>query len=79
MEVKTQSCDICRTLKSETNHWIDAILRPGWEGILFQPAECTEEPHNPLFIYEHLCGLTCAAKRLSRWRDELKEVITING
>lgn len=71
MEHPVTTCDICGRAKAETNHWLVAIVKPGFEGIIFQPAEATEDPRNPEFVYEDICGQECGHKRLSRWLDEL--------
>jgi len=70
------TCDECHTLKRETNHWLVSVTRPGFEGIIFQPAEATESPRNPLFLYENHCGDRCATIRFSRYLDELKALFT---
>lgn len=72
MEAITVACDICGRRKQDTNHWLVAIVRPGYEGLIFQPAEATESPRNPLLVDEDLCGQTCAHTRFSRWMDDLK-------
>ncbi len=72
MLAETIKCDECGLEKRETNHWLVAITRPGFEGILFQPAEATESPRNPLFTYKDLCGQGCAHTRLGRYLDDLK-------
>ncbi len=76
MDVATKACDICGRHKQETNHWLVAVMRDGLEGIIFQPAEATEEPRNPRFTYEDICGQECAHKRLSRCLDELNAVFS---
>ena len=76
MDVATKACDVCGRQKQETNHWLVAVMKDGFEGIIFQPAEATEEPRNPRVIYEDICGQECAHKRLSRWLDELNAVFS---
>ena len=76
MEFNGTSCDVCSTHKKETNHWLVSITRPGFEGIIFQPAEAVELPRNPLFIYENLCGAKCSLIRLDRYMDELRAIFT---
>lgn len=73
-DVATVACNICERQKQEVNHWFVAIVRPEFEGILFQPAEATGEPRNPLLTYEDICGQECAHKRLSRWLDDINAV-----
>ena len=67
-------CDVCKRQKQETNHWLVAIVRPLYEGILFEPAESVDEPRRDNVIYQDICGQQCAHKRLSAWLDELNEV-----
>jgi hypothetical protein len=74
MDVKTVACDLCGLQKQETNHWLVEVTRAGFEGIIFQPAEATESPRNPDFIYKDLCGQECAHKRLAQWLDELNSL-----
>ena len=76
MDVATKACDVCGRQKQETNHWLVAVTKAGFEGIIFQPAESVEEPRNPLFTYEDICGQECAHKRLSRCLDELNAVFS---
>jgi hypothetical protein len=63
-------CDVCGLPKGATNHWLVAIVRPGYEGILIQPAEASTSPRDPDFKYSDICGQQCAHKQLSRWFDE---------
>ncbi len=72
MDVTSVSCDVCHTMKQETNHWMVAIIKPDFEGILFQPAESTESPRRDDLVYEDLCGQRCCQVRLGRYLDELK-------
>jgi hypothetical protein len=72
----TAMCKICGRYKHEVNHWLVAIAKPGFEGILIQAAEAASSPRNPEFIYEDLCGQGCAHKRLSRYLDELNALFT---
>lgn len=74
MDFVTKRCDVCTREKLETNHWLVAIRRDGFEGLIFQPAETVEEPRKSSFIYEDICGQECAHKRLSRYLDELNAV-----
>jgi hypothetical protein len=74
MQAPPYLCNVCGAPKLDTNHWLVAIVKPGFEGILFQPVEATETPRNPEFEYEELCGHACAHKRLSRYLDDLKTV-----
>jgi hypothetical protein len=67
-------CKVCGAPKRDTNHWQMAITKPGFEGIIFQPIETVEEPRNPEFIYEELCGQGCSLKRHSRYLDDLNEL-----
>lgn len=67
-------CDVCKRQKQETNHWLVAIVRAGYEGILFQPAESCVERDRIDAIYEDICGQECAHKRLSAWLDELNAI-----
>jgi hypothetical protein len=73
MEVNSVKCNVCGRQKQETNHWLVAITKPGFEGILFLPAEAVETPRNPDFTYEDLCGQACSLKRHSRWLDDLHD------
>jgi hypothetical protein len=66
-------CDVCKRQKQEVNHWLVAIVRPLYEGIIFEPADAVEEPRRDNVIYEDICGQECAHKRLSTWLDELNE------
>ena len=74
MESPTVVCDICRRQKAEVNHWLVAITRPSFEGILIQTVEATETPRNPVFNYEDLCGQECCHKRISRYLDDLNNL-----
>ncbi len=74
MQAETITCDECGVLKREANHWLVAITRPEFEGIIFQPAETTESPRNPLFFYKDLCGHGCAHKKLGAYLDELRDL-----
>jgi hypothetical protein len=74
MDVNTVKCDICARQKAEVNHWLVAITRPGFEGILFVPVEAAEEPRNPDFVYQDICGQGCAIKRLSAALDDINAV-----
>jgi hypothetical protein len=74
MEAPTVVCDICGRQKAEVNHWLVAITRPSFEGILIQPVEATETPRNPVFTYEDLCGQQCCHKRISRYLDDLNSL-----
>jgi hypothetical protein len=76
MDVSTVACNVCGRQKQETNHWLVAIVRDGFEGILFQPAEACSDPRNPDFKYEDICGQECSHKRLSRWLDTLNSYLT---
>ncbi len=76
MDVTTQTCDVCGREKREVNHWLLAIVKPGFEGILIQPVEAAQPPRAPGFIYEDLCGQACAHTRLSRYLDELNLLFT---
>jgi hypothetical protein len=67
-------CKNCGAPKLETNHWQMAITRPGFEGVIYQPIETVEEPRNPEFLYEELCGDTCSLKHHQRYLDDLKEL-----
>ena len=73
MEAPPYLCAICNAPKLTTNHWQIAITRPELEGVLYQPIECVEEPRNPLFVYEELCGDTCSLKHHQRYLDELRK------
>jgi hypothetical protein len=66
-------CRVCGAPKLNTNHWLFAIVKPGFEGILFQPIEATDPDRNPLFTYEEICGQGCCHTRLSRYLDDLNE------
>jgi hypothetical protein len=70
------SCNICGIAKKEADHWLVAISRPGFEGILFQAAEACKEPLNPLFVYEDLCGHGCSFRRISRYIYSLNHPAT---
>jgi hypothetical protein len=72
MDAPPYLCSICHTPKLTTNHWQIAITRPEMEGVLYQPIESIEEPRNPLFIYEELCGDTCSLKHHQRYLDDLR-------
>lgn len=74
MEFTAITCDICGTQKKETNHWLVAITGAELEGIIFQPAEATASPRNPLFTYSNLCGSQCSLKRLNRYTEELRSL-----
>jgi endogenous inhibitor of DNA gyrase (YacG/DUF329 family) len=71
-EFSAVKCDECGTLKLETNHWLVSVTRPGFEGIIFQPAEACDSPRNPELLYQNHCGERCAHIRLSRYLEELK-------
>lgn len=71
MEFPAVVCNLCGRQKAETNHWLVAITRPDFEGILFLPAEAVESPRLPGYKYEDICGQQCSLKRHSRWLDEL--------
>ena len=75
MDVNTKQCNICGRHKQQTTHWIVAMVKPGIEGIIFQPAEACSSPRNPEFTYEDFCGQLCAHKRLDRWFEDLSNVI----
>lgn len=66
-------CKVCGAPKLTTNHWLVAIVRPEFEGIIFQPVEAASDPRNPEFVYEEICGQGCAHARLSRYLDDLNE------
>ena len=74
MRTNAVICDVCTRQKQETNHWLVAIVRPFYEGIIFEPADAVEDPHRDDVIYEDICGQECAHKRLSVWLDELNAV-----
>jgi hypothetical protein len=76
MQAPPYLCSICGAPKLTVNHWQMAISQPGVEGVSYQPIETIEEPRNPLFIYEELCGQSCTHKHLSRYLDNLKAVVT---
>jgi hypothetical protein len=67
MEVTEIKCDLCGTVKGETNHWIDCITVPAsdTDGIAFGPFGASVS--DPLIKKEHLCGEACTTKRLSQW------------
>jgi len=75
-DLPTAVCAVCGHFKYEVNHWLVAVSRPGYEGILIQPVEATESPRAENFIYEDLCGQACAHTRLSRCLDDLKAAFT---
>jgi endogenous inhibitor of DNA gyrase (YacG/DUF329 family) len=75
MDVATVACNVCGRQKQRTNHWLVGVVKPGFEGILFQPAEACMSPRNPDFNYEDFCGQLCAHKRLDRWFEDLTNVI----
>jgi hypothetical protein len=75
MDVATKACNVCDRIKQDTNHWVVAIVRPGYEGIIFVPAEAAQDPRVEGYEYEDLCGQNCAHKRLSQWFGELRNVI----
>jgi len=74
MDINTKACNQCGTLKRETNHWIVSIVRPGFEGIIFQPAEACADPRDPESVYEDFCGRECAHKRFDRWCNEFQQI-----
>jgi hypothetical protein len=63
-------CDICGRQKQETNHWLVAITRPEYEGILFVPVEASGLRVEG-YTHEDICGEDCMHKRLSRWLTDL--------
>jgi len=73
-DVSIVQCDVCGNPKKETNHWLIALTRMDYEGIIFLPAEAVEEPRRDNVVYEDLCGQECAHKRLSAWLDDLKNI-----
>lgn len=75
MEVISKACDTCGRQKQETNHWIVSLVKPGYEGIMFVPADAVEEPRIEGWEYEDHCGEGCATKRLSQWLEELHNVV----
>jgi hypothetical protein len=77
MNILTVKCDICGRQKQEVNHWLVAIVRSDYEGIIFQPAESCADPRNTLdYRYEDICGQECAHKRLSAYLDEVNALFT---
>jgi hypothetical protein len=67
-------CDICKRQKQETNHWLVAITTPGFEGILFVPADAACKPLPGGYVSKDLCGQECAHKELSAWLDDFKNI-----
>jgi len=68
--VNTFRCDICGTVKQESNHWFRAFRVPGprwtlvpWE--LHKRDEAAEE--------QHLCGIPCASKAMARVMEQPEE------
>ena len=72
MEAPPYLCNVCLAPKLKTNHWQIAITRPELEGVIYQPIESVEEPRNPLFTYEEICGDVCSLKHHQRYLDELR-------
>jgi hypothetical protein len=76
MQAPPYLCSICGAPKLSVNHWQMAVTRPGIAGISYQPIESVEEPRNPLFVYEELCGQACTHKSLDRYLGNLKAAPT---
>ena len=76
MDFQSRICDECGAHKRDTNHWLVAVERPDFEGILFVPAEAAMPPseRDKEFQYRDICGQGCAHTRLSRWLDGLKQI-----
>lgn len=75
MDVNTVACNVCERQKQEVNHWLVAIVKPDFEGIIFLPADAAQSPRVEGYQYEDICGQACAHKRLSRWLDDLNSLI----
>lgn len=73
-DVISKACNVCGRMKQETNHWLVAIVRPDFEGILFLPADAAQDPRVEGYEYEDLCGQACAHTRFSQWLDALSNV-----
>jgi len=73
MRGESIKCDLCKREKQLTNHWLVVIEHPGFEGLLFVPAESAGEPIEG-YTYKDLCGDACAHKYLSGWLEDLKNV-----
>lgn len=70
-DIHTQSCDVCGTLRKETNHWFKGIVRSDRGGIFLVPwGVDTRTPD------AHLCGIECTLKWAGR---ELQKSSTSAG
>lgn len=70
MATSTQiSCDICGAVKQATNHWFVARTSTyGVRGIAILPInDRTASDPVPGVTLQHICGESCAHKRLSQW------------
>jgi endogenous inhibitor of DNA gyrase (YacG/DUF329 family) len=76
MDFQSKICDECGAQKREVNHWLVAVERADFEGILFVPAEAVVPVTDRAteFQYRDICGQGCAHTRLSRWLDSLKQI-----
>ena len=73
-KVNTIACGECGTQKRETNHWLVAIRRIGYEGVIFEPADAVDD-EAPECVYEYLCGHGCAQRHFERWLDDTRNII----
>jgi hypothetical protein len=64
-EKRTYTCDVCGAERKETNHWFYAI-RVGCS-LVVQPMNHALSPFSPTDVINHLCGETCALKKVGEF------------
>ena len=73
------TCDVCSTVKRETNHWLVAVTilptpeEPEETCIAFAPIAADGEDFDPEAVIAHICGHACAVKRFSQWLETLTQ------
>jgi hypothetical protein len=65
-DVHYKICDVCRQSLAVDDGWLVALTRDEFEGIIFQPLACVEQP-NPDYRYHDICGQQCAQRAFSQW------------
>lgn len=66
------ACDICKTIKTPSNHWFYSdVVGGAWE--IHEWDSAGDDPKNE---FTHLCGQVCAVKALSAWMRTMKTCAT---